>query len=135
VITLGITVLFAFWPLGLTFIAAGVLLWLSGSQRVPWKLVYEPGTSGKPRMIGTKTPLVDERIVLADLPPIVRARTFKRCEIISSSPALLVNCQIYASPSLDVFDHLFVVTDDVTHPPDGTTYFIDCCFLHCQSQS
>jgi hypothetical protein len=132
-IIVGIGLLFGFWPLGAALIVLGALMWLNTSPRVPWKLVREVGSIDVNAPLPTR--FVGRRILIADLPPMVRGRIFERCEIVGPSPALLADCKIDGSQWLGLFDHSFVVIKDVARPPEGTVYFVDCQFLRCELQN
>jgi hypothetical protein len=115
------------------FIVAGVLPGMNASPRVPWRLVRDN------RVIDAAAPLprriAGQRILIANLPPIVHRRTFERCELVGPPSVLLSGCKIDETRWLGMFDTSLVEVDDAVNLPAGTVTFLECCFIGCELQS
>jgi hypothetical protein len=79
--------------------------------------------------------IADQVIRIADLPPMVHGRIFKRCEIVGPPPALLAGCRVERSKWLGVSESSFVVIANPSRPPPGTISFVECTFSECEFQS
>ncbi len=82
--------------------------------------------------------VVDEVVLVADMPPWVHRRRFERCVIVGPPPALLSGCYVEGSRWLGLSDESFMVVDDPTKAanlPQGTICFVDCTFKDCEFQN